>query len=214
MSRETDGEGAPPRRRWTWAGSSSACGATLFEDAIRFEEMGPQADQDEQPIVTFLAFGPLDYEVPSFVADELREAIRRRDASRWPQLLAAAEALRAEQRPAEPLVHPPGTAFADMPWTRMGNHRWDWGDPADRYIAWLREDGIAWEWCGPKDLGNTIEQSIESFLAFGPDEANTPAGVAAEMREAICARDPDAWPDLLARAQALRQPKGEGGAPD
>ena len=61
-----------------------------------------------------------------------------------------------------------------------------------------------WVWTGPKDLGGVSDQPILEFLAFGPHDTNAPADVVTGLRDAIAARDPAAWPQLSAEAEALR----------
>ncbi len=82
---------------------------------------------------------------------------------------------------------------------------WEWGDPADGYTAILHRDSISWNWHGPKDFGNTIEQKVIEFLAFGPDEKTVPEGIPLEMFLQIRARDFARWPKLLEKARKLER---------
>jgi|GEM_PF-128172 len=86
-------------------------------------------------------------------------------------------------------------------YVRANANVWEWGDPSDGYTAILHGDNISWNWHGPKDFGNTIEQDVPSFVAFGPDEKTTPPGLPFEMLLQIRARDFARWPKLLEEAR-------------
>ncbi len=86
---------------------------------------------------------------------------------------------------------------------RVGAAIWEWGDEADGYTAILSGDSISWNWHGPKDLGNTIGQSVVDFVAFGPDEKTVPEGLPWEIFSAIRNRDFRHWPQLLDKARAI-----------
>ncbi len=86
-------------------------------------------------------------------------------------------------------------------YVRANANVWEWGDPSDGYTAILHGDNISWNWHGPKDFGNTIEQDVPSFVAFGPDEKTTPPGLPFEMLLQIRSRDFARWPKLLEEAR-------------
>ncbi len=175
----------PNQVHWTWGRHVDVTfAATLMENAIRWEEEWPDQKTTDQPIAAFLAFGAPDEMASTFVASDLREAIRARNPARWQALLDEAAALRRGD------------------YTRTGAFVWGWGPEADGYDAILSGDRISWNWHGPKDFGNTIGQSVVDFVACGPDEKNTPDGLAWEMFDAIRARDPGHWHALLAQARA------------
>ena len=207
----------PEQRHWTWGSSYHTFSATLLDESlrwedesIRWEEEWPGESSIDQSIAEFLAFGAPDDMAASFVASDLREVIRAREPARWRGLLAEAEALRWKA-----LKQSSGAATQDeaiapqLDYKRVGPAAWEWGDPADGYTAILSGDAISWNWHGPKDLGNTIGQSVVDFVAFGPDEKNAPTALACEMFIAIRDRDPQHWPKLLAIAKILqnRQPR-------
>lgn len=82
--------------------------------------------------------------------------------------------------------------------------KWEWGDRYNRYEAILGRDFISWIWTGPKDLGGASDQPIAEFLALGPLDTDAPAGVLAELRALIEARDQQDGSKLQAAAEALR----------
>lgn len=94
-------------------------------------------------------------------------------------------------------ARPPGVKL----YRRVNLNVWEWGEPADGYTAILHGDRISWNWHGPKDFGNTIEQDVPSFVAFGPDEKTTPPGLPFEMLLQIRGRDLARWPKLLETAR-------------
>ena len=93
---------------------------------------------------------------------------------------------------------------------RASANVWEWGDPSDGYTAILHGDRISWNWHGPKDFGNTIEQDVPSFVAFGPDEKTTPPGLPFEMLLQIRGRDLARWPKLLEEARKLEEDQPPG----
>lgn len=90
-------------------------------------------------------------------------------------------------------------------YVRANANLWEWGDPSDGYTAILHGDRISWNWHGPKDFGNTIEQDVHAFVAFGPDEKTAPPGLPFEMLLQIRARDFARWPKLLEEARTLER---------
>lgn len=188
---------SPDRRSWSWGGGISAqFRASLDDDVIEWEEEWPGETSADQPIVEFLAFGAPDDMAPPIVVRDVRESIHFRDRERWPKLLAEAEALRRGQ--AERSASTPAQTYR-----RTDKAVWEWGDEADGYTAILSYKSISWNWHGPKDFGNSIEQPVADFVAFGPDEKTAPEGLAWEMFLAIRERDYGRWPEWLAQARAL-----------
>lgn len=188
---------SPDQRSWSWGGGMSAqFRASLDDDVIEWEEEWPGETSADQPIVEFLAFGAPDDMAPPIVVRDLRESIHFRDRDRWPKLLAEAEALRRSQ--AERSASTPAQTYR-----RTDKAVWEWGDEADGYTAILSYKSISWNWHGPKDFGNSIEQPVADFVAFGPDEKTAPEGLAWEMFLAIRERDYRRWPEWLAQARAL-----------
>ncbi len=170
--------------------------ASLDDDVIEWEEEWPGETSADQPVVEFLAFGAPGDMAPPMVVRDLRESIHFRARERWPKLLAEAEALRRSQaeRSASTLA---------QAYRRTGKAVWEWGDEADGYTAILSHKSISWNWHGPKDFGNSIEQPVADFVAFGPDEKTAPEGLAWEMFLAVRERDYGRWPEWLAQARAL-----------
>lgn len=97
------------------------------------------------------------------------------------------------------IPHAPGPEF----FRRKPESVWEWGDKSDGYTAILDRDTISWNWHGPKDFGNTVEQSVLDFIAFGPEESTVPEGMPLEILLQIRALDFARWPKLLAEARAL-----------
>ena len=107
-----------------------------------------------------------------------------------------------DQPPSEPA--PPSSP------TPSPTDEWTWGGGYDRCEAALGEHAIIWSWFGPKDLGGSTDQTITEFLAFGPHDKDAPEHVVVALREAIRARDPVHWPQLLADAEDLREGRERG----
>jgi len=80
--------------------------------------------------------------------------------------------------------------------------RWSWGSPHNAFGATLLDGAIQWREEWPDD--NEFEQSIAEFIAFGAPDDFAPPLVASDLREAIRARNPAGWPDVLAQAAVMR----------
>lgn len=203
----------PDQRHWSWGGSYTTLSATLLDEAIRWEEEWPDESSIDQPTAEFLAFGSPDDMAAPFVASDLREVIRAREPARWRELLAQAQALRWNALKQSGGAGTRNDSAASQPdYKRVSSFVWEWGDSADGYTAILSGDAISWNWHGPKDLGNSIGQSVVNFIASGPDEKNAPDALAWELFNAVRNRDPKRWSKLLTKANALQNRARSGGA--